>query len=180
MSPAAELAALLHDDIDEVSGVTIGSYALQAYADFYGPDTPVAELSSVLTEPAQDSIDAMAELCLFGQQRELHALARPLVGDFLTHDLATTPPWDELLAENTPGGAPIRVPILVAQGLADRLVVPSTTDEFVERLCAAGEHVDHRSYERIDHGLIAERALPAVLQWFRALLDGEDVTDTCR
>ena len=27
--------------------------------------------------------------------------------------------------------------------------------------------------------LLAERALPAVQQWCRALLDGEDVTDTC-
>ncbi len=178
-APAAQLAELLGDDIDALSGVTIGSYALSAYADFYGPDTPGAELSSVLTEPAQRSIGAMSRLCLFGQQHALHALARPLVGDFLTEDLATTAPWDELLAENTPGGAPIDVPVLVTQGLADQLVVPSTTDEFVSRICAAGEHVEYRTYERIDHGLVAERALPLVRPWFRALLDGEAVPDTC-
>ena len=178
-APAAELAELLRADIDQVSGVTIGSYALDAYAGFYGPDTPGAELSSVLTEPAQASIDAMSAMCLLGQQHALHALARPLVGDFLTRHLATTAPWDDLLAENTPGGAPIDVPVLVAQGLADRLVVPRTTDAFVERLCAAGERVEYRTYERIDHGLVAERALPAVRPWFAALLAGDDVPDTC-
>ena len=178
-APAAELTELLRDDIDQVSGVTIGSYALDAYAGFYGPETPGAELSSVLSESAQASIDAMAAMCLLGQQHALHALARPLVGDFLTRDLATTAPWDDLLAENTPGGVPIDVPVLVAQGLADRLVVPRTTDAFVDRLCASGEHVEYRTYERIDHGLVAERALPAVRPWFAALLAGDDVPDSC-
>ena len=178
-APAAELTDLLRADIDQVSGVTIGSYALDAYAGFYGPDTSGVELSTVLTEPAQASIDAMSAMCLLGQQHALHALARPLVGDFLTRDLATTAPWDELLAENTPGGAPIDVPVLVAQGLADRLVVPRTTDAFVERLCASGEHVEYRTYERIDHGLVAERALPAVRPWFEAVLAGDDVPNTC-
>ena len=178
-APAAELTALLTADIDHVAGVTIGSYALRAYADFYGPDTPGAELSTVLTADAQASIDEMSTMCLFGQQRALHALARPLVGNFLTEDLGTSAPWDELLAENTPGSEPIGVPVLVAQGLADQLVVPHTTDEFVERICDAGEHVEYRTYERIDHGLVAVRALPLVRPWFRALLAGESVPDTC-
>lgn len=178
-APAAELSALLTPDIDHVAGVTIGSYALSAYADFYGPDTPGATLSSVLTEDAQEQVGAMADLCLLGQQKELHSLARPLVGNFVTADLATTAPWDDLLDENTPGGAPIDVPVLIAQGLADQLVVPRTTDEFVERLCEQREHVQYRTYERIDHGLVGFRAVPLVRPWFRSLLAGDAVPDTC-
>ena len=55
------------------------------------------------------------------------------------------------------GGAPIDVPILVSQGDADQLVLPSATADLVGRLCAAGEHVTYRTYEGIDHGLIGER-----------------------
>ncbi len=178
-APAAELTALLDADIDQLSGVTIGSYALTAYAGFYGPDTPGAELSDVLTEHAQEVVPEMTELCLLGQTKQLHALAEPLVGDFVTVDLATTAPWDELLDENTPGGAPIDVPILVAQGLADQLVVPRTTDEYVARLCSSGEHVQYRTYERIGHGMVGFRAVPLVRPWFASLLAGESVPDTC-
>lgn len=178
-APAAELTALLDADIDQLSGVTIGSYALSAYAEFYGPDTPGAELSTVLTDDAQSVVPEMIELCLLGQTKKLHELAEPLVGNFVTADLATTAPWDELLDENTPGGAPIDAPVFVGQGRADKLVVPSTTDEYVARLCASGEHVDYRKFDRIGHGLAAIRSRPAVSAWFASLLAGAPVPDTC-
>ena len=37
-----------------------------------------------------------------------------------------------MLAENTPGATPLGVPLFVAQGEADTLVLPSATQGFVD------------------------------------------------
>jgi hypothetical protein len=52
----------------------------------------------------------MAKLCLFGDNLKLHTIARPLIGDYLRSDPASTPPWSTLLAENTPGAPPTDMP----------------------------------------------------------------------
>lgn len=39
-APAADLGTLLDDDIGDVSGVSLGSYAFQTYQSVYGPGTP--------------------------------------------------------------------------------------------------------------------------------------------
>jgi len=85
----------------------------------------------------------MADKCLFGQNGELHHIASPLIGHFLAIDPATVEPWATLLRENTPLGTPIGVPIFVAQGLADTLVRPQTTTDYVAQLCATGEDVHY-------------------------------------
>jgi hypothetical protein len=46
-APAADLTALLSDHIDDISGVTIGSYTFAAYAEVYADRG--ATLESILT-----------------------------------------------------------------------------------------------------------------------------------
>ena len=65
-----------------------------------------------------------------------------MLGLLVAVDPATTQPWQSLEA-NTPGNAPIGVPILVTQGDADELVLPAATKDFVGKLCATGEHVEY-------------------------------------
>ena len=130
-APAVELGALLDDDIVDDSGVTLGAYSFQAYSSVYGPTTPGLDLTSIVTPEGIAAIPQMAELCLFGQHGELHAVAGPLVGKFLKADPSTVAPWSDLLEQNTAGASPIGVPMLVAQGEADALVEPATTQQYV-------------------------------------------------
>ncbi|MGN6325433.1 lipase family protein [Pseudolysinimonas sp.] len=111
-APASDLAALLRDHLDDLSGVAIGSYAYSAYAAAY--DVP---LDGILTAEGIAATPSMTRLCLLSQVGAIHSIARPLVGGYTTADPGSTEPWASLLAENTPGGVPIGVPILVAQGL---------------------------------------------------------------
>lgn len=178
-APAAELGELLNDDIVDDSGVTLGAYSFQAYSTVYGPTTPGLELSSIMTPEAISAMPGMAELCLFGQNKQLHKIATPLVGHFLVANPADVPPWSDLLDANTPGATPINVPILVAQGDADVLVHPATTQQFVDHLCSTGEQVNFRTFEHIGHGLIAYAAIPDVLRTFRDALDDETPVTTC-
>ena len=112
-------------------------------------------------------------------RRALHRIARPAVGDFYALDPSTTPPWREILEQNTPGHQPIGVPILVTQGDADKLVLPATTADFVARLCRAGEHVTYHTYQHIDHGLVGERSVPLLVRWLNDTLTGRPPATTC-
>jgi pimeloyl-ACP methyl ester carboxylesterase len=178
-APAAELGALLNDDIVNQSGVTLGAYAFDAYQRVYGPTNPTLQLGSILTPAGVAAIPQMAPLCLLGQNKELHAIADPLVGKFLAADPSKTEPWATLLARNTPGGQPVKVPMLVAQGLADTLVKPATTDQYVQTICATGEHVDYRTFPDITHALIAERTVPILIPWFADVVAGRPTPVTC-
>ena len=171
-APAADLGALLNSDIGDVSGVTIASYAFHAYASVYGPSTPGARLDTILTPAGAAQTDAMAAMCLGGQHFPLHALARPLIGNYLAHDPGTTEPWKTLLAANTPGSVKLTVPLFVAQGESDALVHPESTRAFAEHECRMGSAVTYLSIPDTGHGLVALRALPTLMPWFRDALGG--------
>jgi acetyl esterase/lipase len=168
-APATELSALLKADIGDVSGVTIGAYAFAAYASVYGPTTPGASLDTILTPAAAAEADRMSQLCLFGQNSELHSIATPLIGGFLAGDPATTEPWATLLAENSAGAAGLPVPLFVAQGDSDVLVRPEITADFVADERALGTEVTFETLEGTTHATVAIRALPKLLQWLGTL-----------
>jgi pimeloyl-ACP methyl ester carboxylesterase len=165
-APATDLEALLKDDIGDVSGVTIGSYAFQSFSTVYRPTVPGTNLDTILTPAGVAATPVMAKLCLVSGHFALHALAGKLIGKYLAADPATTEPWATLLQENTPGKSALTVPLLVAQGDADTLVVPSTTAAFVAHECSIGTKVIALHIPKTGHGLVALRALPRVMSFF--------------
>ncbi|MEP6648697.1 MAG: lipase family protein [Lapillicoccus sp.] len=56
-APAADLGMLLNDDIGDVSGITLGSYAFAAYQQAYASQYPGLELTSILTDAGCDAND---------------------------------------------------------------------------------------------------------------------------
>ncbi|AMB59153.1 lipase family protein [Microterricola viridarii] len=164
-APATELGGLLNADIGDVSGVTIGAYAFDAYSSAYAASEPGLRLDAILTPAGVAALPEMAALCLLGQNSALHVIARPLIGGFLAHDPTTTEPWASLLAENTPGAAAIPVPLFVAQGASDTLVRPALTAEFVEEQRALGADVESHVIPDTGHALVALRAMPALMRW---------------
>jgi len=178
-APAADLGALLNDHTDDISGVTIGSYAYAAYQAAYSSRFPGLTLDSVLTPAGAAATPAMAQLCLLGQLDKLHAEADPLIGHYTRVDPATTEPWATLLSENTPGAKPLGVPLFVAQGVTDALVLLSATEGFVAKQCAAGEHVVFQTYPDTGHGEVALKAIPDVMKFSTGVLAGSPPASTC-
>jgi pimeloyl-ACP methyl ester carboxylesterase len=160
-APAASLTDLMSAHLDDISGVTIGSYAFTAFADVY----PEAKLDSILTPEALEIVPRMNELCLLSSIPELHAIGQPLVGNFTTSDPTTTAPWSQLLADNSAGATAFDAPLFVAQGLADELVVPADTADFVRHEASLGMHVTYETIPFATHGTVAYFALPGLMQW---------------
>ena len=167
-APAAFLTALLSDDIIDVSGVTIASLAIPAMVDAYKGRYDEKELWSILTPAGQEAAPKVQQLCLASDTKAIHEITGPLVGDFITSDPATTEPWKTILTENSAGGAPLGMPVYIAQGLADQLVVPAVTADYVKALCAAGERVQFDEFTGVTHSVVALTAIPSVLSFFAA------------
>lgn len=165
-APAADLTTLLSDHIDDISGVTIGSYAFSAFAQVFADRG--ASIGSILTPAAQQLLPEMNRLCLLSNIDRLHEIGDPVVGHFVTADPGTVQPWATLLAENSAGGAAFDAPLFVAQGLADTLVVPSATEAFVAHETSLGIDVSFHPIHRADHGTVAYLALPALMAWLDA------------
>lgn len=165
-APAADLTTLLSDHIDDISGVTIGSYAFAAYSDVYADRG--ATLESILTPAAQEILPEMNELCLLDNIGRLHEIGDPLVGKFVIADPDTVEPWATLLAENSAGAVAFDAPLFVAQGLDDTLVLPAATEQFAAHERSLGIDVSFHGIPGADHGTIAYFALPALMAWLDA------------
>ena len=167
-APAADLPGLMSAHLDDISGVTIGSYAFTAYADVY----PEASLDGILTPTAQEIVPRMNQLCLLTNISELHEIGQPLVGDFTMSDPTKTEPWASLLDENSAGATAFDAPLLLAQGLEDELVVPSDTTEFAQHEADLGIDVTYHEIPFANHGTVAYLALPAMLRWLEGVSAG--------
>lgn len=167
-APAADLTALLGSHLDDIQGVTIGSYAFQAFADVYGDTVDGARVDTILSPEAIANLPEMNGLCLLAHIPELHAIGGPVVGNFTTSDPTKTEPWATLLKENSAGGVAFDAPLFIAQGLEDQLVIPDDTKEFAESEAALGMDVTYHEIPFADHGSVAYFALPGLLRW----LDG--------
>lgn len=176
-APATDLGALLDDDMDDVSGVTISSYALQAYSTVYADEG--ATLDTLLTPAGVAATPRMASLCLIGQNDALHDIARPLVGAYFSGDPTKTEPWASLLAANSPGAVRLDVPLFVAQGETDTLVDPATTRAFADHECTIGSAVTYLPIPKTGHGEVALRAVDHVIAWFAAVRAGTPVDSHC-
>lgn len=178
-APAADLTELMSDDIVDVSGVTIASYAIPAYEAAYADRYSADELAGILTPAGISATPDMAALCLLSENKEIHAIADPLIGGYVTSDPSTTEPWKTLLSENSAGSTPITVPVFVGQGLADQLVKPAATEDYVRLLCSQKVEVSFHRYPDVDHGLAAYAALPEMLIWLSGVTTGAAPTSDC-
>jgi pimeloyl-ACP methyl ester carboxylesterase len=178
-APATDLGALLKDDIGDVSGVSIASYAFQAFSTVYKSSVPGTDLGTILTPAAVKATPVMAQLCLVSGHDELHGLANKLLGGYLAADPETTGPWASLLQQNTPGQSALSVPLLVAQGDTDTLVRPSATAGFVIHECSIGTKVQFLHIAGTGHGLVALRAMPTVMKFFAQVANGSTPDSNC-
>ena len=166
-APAADLSALMQTHLDDVSGVTIGSYAFQSFADVYAGRG--ADLSEILTPEGRKILPEMNELCLLTHIDQLHAIAGPVVGHFVSQDPTKVEPWSTLLRENSAGNIAFDAPLFIAQGLDDQLVRPADTQRLVDRTEHLGMDVTYHEVEIADHGTIAYLAVPALNTWLDEL-----------
>ena len=177
LAPASDLKALVEKVRNTLEGPVLGAYILTAYSEIY-PDVSfdhyVRPAARVIVREAADRCldipDAIPSVITTTLARQPIYSVDPLSGAL-----------GRRLAENTPTG-PIKVPLLIAQGLDDPLVLPSMQRSYVNQLCHSGQSVEYRTYRRRDHLSLlwpGSRLVPDLLAWTQARFAGRSQERRC-
>ncbi len=177
LAPASDLKALVEEVRNTLEGRVLGAYILSAYSDIY-PDVSfdhyVRSAARVLVREAADRCldipEAIPSVFTAVLSRQPIYAVTPLGGAL-----------GRRLAHNTPTG-PIKVPLLIAQGLDDHLVLPSMQRSYVNGLCHSGQSVEYRTYRGRDHLSLlwpGSRLVPNLLAWTEARLAARPQASGC-
>ncbi|NLF04190.1 MAG: lipase, partial [Actinomycetales bacterium] len=176
-APAADLYPLAQGVRATTGGKLVSAYIAASWTRFY----PGFELSELVAPGYVGLVHRIEGHCFNGA----NALGAFAIASQLTEEVFRPEVWAsdfaDLLRVNTPEGD-IAAPVLIAQGSADQLVLAEQQRDFVARRCAAGQPIDFREYEGLDHvPLVAEDSplTPELLTWTRDRLAGTPATPTC-
>ena len=171
-APAAELTTLLRSAVP--ISLAFGLVASAIYA--YGQTYDELVLGDVLTPTGIARIGVVEEECLQGVT---DAYSDERTSAWLVDNPLDVEPWAARVAENEPGSAAIAAPVLVVQGATDFVVLASSTDTAIGRLCDGGNTVDYRRYPGLGHGEVLAEAGPEILAWVGERFAGTAAASTC-
>lgn len=171
-APAAELSTLLRSAVPISPAFGLVASSIYAYGEAYDE----LELADVLTPAAIERIEVVDRECLQGVT---DAFIDQRTSAWLVTNPLDVEPWAARVEQNEPGSRKIDAPVLVAQGTTDFVVLASSTDTAVDRLCAGGNLVEYREYPGADHGEVLGEAGEGILDWVDARLAGERARSTC-
>jgi pimeloyl-ACP methyl ester carboxylesterase len=173
-APAAELPAIVHQQWDQVVAWVIGPDVAQDWPAVY-PDLPI---EGVVSPTGQGTTSSLAADCL--QEAGLTALARTYLGQrYFQVDPLSVASWRSALEAQQPPPLPDRMPVFLAQGTADEVVLADTNALMQRRWCDAGSGLQVEWLGTVTHDAAAAVAGPAVAAWAFDLFAGEDPVPDC-
>jgi hypothetical protein len=172
-APATDLEAMFLGVTGPNARGGIVSLLLMA-ADAYTRQYPDVQISQVLTSRGRASLgNVVTKLCLvpaiIGTQ-----LAKP-------SDLIQPNGLDALkpdVDKNIPGSA-FTMPVFLAQGDTDVIVLPAITQAYAAKLCAARVNLTLKTYPGTGHFDVVDSSDHDVLAWMAAVRNGTPPTSTC-
>jgi len=177
MAPAANLPALLQSFAGNSLSLLFGAFVIVGYEAAY----PDVRASNYVMPSARISVDEVARRCLVDPATLVSVVQAGLSGAPVWTKDPSTGALGERAQQNVPL-KPIPVPLLIAQGLADPLIVPPAQQAYVDELCSRGQAVDYRTYPGRDHmGVVTGDSplLPELLEWTKDRFEGRPPTPTC-
>jgi acetyl esterase/lipase len=171
-APVTDVAALIEQPgRDPLRGALL-SYTVWSWSHLYGLDPNAiipAGAEATVSRTARDCLESAAEL------QQLLEDSAPLTGQPVTPDQR----WRAELAENDPQAGPSPVPVFLAQGDQDPVIVPALTRAFARRLCRARVPVRYLAMPGVDHYTAAVRSAPAAAAWIADRFAGMGAPDDC-
>jgi len=173
-APAAELVSLVAQQWDNVVGWAIGPEVLVAWPAAY----PELKADEVASRTGMATYRRLADQCIL--QAALKGAVLDVFGQTVFGvDPATVPDWRAAAEANTAQPLTPGLPVLVAQGLKDTVVLPNTTALYVQTSCAAGSDLATMWMGDTGHLAAAKVSGPAVTTWLQQRFAGVPATSTC-
>lgn len=173
-APALELPQIASAQWDSTVGWVIGSDLIESWPTFY-PDLPV---SPMLTQAGASAEARLAAECI--KAAGLEALARETAGQHLfASDPTASAPWLAALRQQTPRPLPASMPVFIAQGTADEVVLPWPNAMLEEAWCASGAAMNMLWLGNVNHQDAALVGGPAAIAWLAERFAGNPAGTTC-
>jgi len=176
-APATDLATLLSADLDTNGGRNITAMTLWSWSRVYN-----APIDNVVTPEAIPTIDRLANECIerFFDVFQRRAPSRALTRSFLkVKNVSDIEPWHALLVQNSPGPLPASIPVFLAQGTKDQLVLPAVTQAYYAKLCQSGTPVQFDSLPNVGHLFAARDSANSAITWLTARFHHQPPTSSC-
>ncbi|UDL89216.1 lipase family protein [Mesorhizobium sp. PAMC28654] len=176
-APATELAELMREDQGTGGGNNITAMTLWSWSRVY-----VAPIDHVVMPRALPVVNKLAGKCIerWFDVLDRRGPTRALEHSFLSvNDLSDLQPWKHLLADNTPGPLPSRIPVFIAQGTKDNLVRPSVTMAYVKGLCRRGSKVELERLKGVGHAFAARHSASDAMAWIAGRFAGAPAPSNC-
>jgi acetyl esterase/lipase len=172
-------ATRLQDNLAVIQGTEAGNvltiFAVESWSDYYGGVS-----DDILTSDVRRPAERIAESCINQPSRYRVVISGLRLPDTITaRDITTDPAWTDRLDQNTPDPAGIAAPLLVAQGLDDRIIAPAVTQAWVTDRCAAGAPTRWHTYRAVSHPEIVGPGGNDALAWSIDRFDGLPSSDRC-
>jgi len=173
-APAGELGLILDAQWTGPIAWAIGPEAVIGWRAL-DPDLP---LEPLLTARAESIYPDIAEECIAAAA--LDALARNSLGQaFFEFSPLDEPAWAAVIAQQTPPAMPADMPVFLAQGTADNVVLAWPNAVLLNNWCAAGSTVSMLWMGEVTHEKAAITAGPEVVSWIADRFEGKDAPRTC-
>lgn len=180
LAPATDLPALLRQAQHSTAGRLVSSYIVSAYSATY----PDVSFDGVVREEAARLVHDVARRCMSGPRAlvtaaEVSMFETPI---FQFDDPAQGGAFGDRLRQNTLQG-PLPVPVWIAQGGQDKLVLPHIQDVYVQRQCEAGQVLSYGQYADRDHLSLVAADSPAakdLVAWTVQRFNAAPAANDCR
>jgi len=175
-APAGELADIMGAQWDTTVGWGIGPEVLISW--------PLADdrlsADEVATATGLRTYEQLAEDCTYDKQLLLEVLALRSAGqDFFKVDPMTEPDWAAFVAEQTPPPLPADMPVFLAQGTADEIVLAWPNAKLQETWCAAGSTISSVWMGGVGHLAAATTSGPSAVVWIADRFADRPAPRTC-
>jgi hypothetical protein len=132
-APATDLETLFKVNRNGTFGRVLSAYTIHTWSQIY----PELRINQLVTRPARPVVRQIANTCIALDRNA--TIVAAVVSQALRITYLHSSPWEteplkSLNARNSPGNEQIGAPILITQGEADRLILPSITKAFVDPL----------------------------------------------
>ena len=173
-APALNLSEIASAQWDTAVGWVIGSDLVESWPTYY-PNLPI---DSILSRAGRSASARLATECI--KESGLEALAREKFGQqiFAVNPL-TDQAWSDAMLDQTPPVMPADMPVFIAQGTADEVVLPWPNAMIQEQWCEGGATVSFLWMGDVNHEQAAHVSGPAAVEWIADRFAGRPAPRTC-
>lgn len=173
-APAAMLPEIVSVQWNTAAGWAIGPEALVAWRTI----DPSLPLQGVVTDAGVNNYERLADECIM--LAALEGLARNDLGQsFFAVDPVNAPGWSSVIEDQTPPPLPADMPVFVAQGTADEVVLAWPNALLQEEWCAAGSSISMLWMGNVGHVPAAINAGPQAITWIADRFADRPAERTC-